>query len=642
MALIKEGLWNIVNGTETEPEGNADRRAKFVARRDKALAIIVLAMEPSLLYLVGQDPTDPVDVWKILADQFQRKTWANKLELKRKLFSLRLAEGGSVQEHVKFMSEICDELSAIGENISEEDRVVYLLASLPESYNTLVTALEASTEVPSLAVVRERLLHEETKRKSKSSQHSQEEALTASYKRRLRCHFCNKPGHFKRDCEEFAKLKGQTRPVQVKKRTKMGAFKVTITEDNDSTDSESTGLVVQHALSSEVNAHDRWILDSGATCHMCNQETLFSCYQALKTPLNVVLGDGRSLQAIGKGSVELEMKLYNGKTKSCTLHDVLLVPDLAYNLFSVTSASKRGKVTTFSKLKCEIRDAKSNLLAVGYREGSLYYLDYADEVHQAYPSSDHAGCKARLWHRRFGHLGTQGMEELARSNMVEGMNFDGKVDVGLCECCIEGKSHRLPFQSSMAKRANKPLELVHSDVCGKIGTRSLSGGEYFVTFVDDHTRHVWVYVLKHKSEVFQRFKEWKAIVENSTGMKVKALRCDNGGEYTSGEFAAYLTKEGIRQELTTPHTPQLNGTAERLNRTLIEGVRTMLADSKLPHRFWAEALSTCVYLRNRSPTKSLTGTTPYEAWSGVKPNVSALRIFGCSAYAMCLKLKGTS
>lgn len=88
MALIKEGVWSIVNGTETEPEGNAERKAKFAARRDKALATIVLAMEPSLLYLVGPDPTDPVVVWRALADQFQHKTWANKLELKRKLFFL--------------------------------------------------------------------------------------------------------------------------------------------------------------------------------------------------------------------------------------------------------------------------------------------------------------------------------------------------------------------------------------------------------------------------------------------------------------------------------------------------------------------------------------------------------------------------
>ena len=155
MALIKEGLWGIVNETETAPTEGAEAQAKFVARRDKALATIVLAIEPSLLYLTGSDPTDPVVVWKALADQFQRKTWANKLELKRKLFSMRLAEGGAVQDHIKYMTEICDELSVISETISEEDRVVYLLASLPESYNVLVTALEASAEVPRLAVVRE-------------------------------------------------------------------------------------------------------------------------------------------------------------------------------------------------------------------------------------------------------------------------------------------------------------------------------------------------------------------------------------------------------------------------------------------------------------------------------------------------------
>ena len=114
----------------------------------------------------------------------------------------------------------------------------------------------------------------------------------------------------------------------------MGAFKVTVTQDDDSTDSESTGLVVQHALSSEYNARDRWILDSGATCHMCNQETLFSGYKALQNPLNVVLGDDRNLQATGQGSVVLKMKLPNGKTKACTLQDVLLVPSL-HTIFKV-------------------------------------------------------------------------------------------------------------------------------------------------------------------------------------------------------------------------------------------------------------------------------------------------------------------
>jgi len=131
---------------------------KFATRHDKALATVVLAVEPSLLYLIGNDLTDLVAVWRLLLEQFQRKTWANKLELKRKLLSLRLAEGGSIQDHIKLMTEIFDELSAIGERVSDENRIVYLLASLPEGFNVLVTALEASTEVPALAVVREHLL----------------------------------------------------------------------------------------------------------------------------------------------------------------------------------------------------------------------------------------------------------------------------------------------------------------------------------------------------------------------------------------------------------------------------------------------------------------------------------------------------
>ena len=286
------------------------------------------------------------------------------------------------------MTEICDELSVIGEPIREDDRVVYLLTSLPESYNVLVTALEASVEVPTLAVVRERLLHEETKMKSRSNQFSQG-ALTTSFKKKLRCHFCNKPEHFKRDCEEFVKVRGQT-----KKKNKMGAFKVTITaEDENSTDSESTGLVVLHALSTKSNTRDHWILDSGVTCHMCNKKGLFNHFRALQTPLNVTLDDGRNLQAIGHGKVALLTNLPHNKEKKCTLYNVLLVPDLAYNLLSIPSASKRGKETKFSEMTCEIRDSISKVIATGHKEGSMYYRG---SIHRACMSSDQRGSKEPL------------------------------------------------------------------------------------------------------------------------------------------------------------------------------------------------------------------------------------------------------
>ena len=127
--------------------------------------------------------------------------------------------------------------------------------------------------------------------------------------------------------------------------------------------------------------------------------------------------------------------------------------------------------------------------------------------------------------------------------------------------------------------------------------------------------------------------EWKALVEKSSGKKLKTLRSDNGGEYTSKKFEDYLKSEGIRHERTIPKTPQQNGVAERLNRTLVESSRSMLLDAALPQTFWAEAISTAAYLRNRCPTRAVDEMTPYEAWYGVKPRVEHLRVFGCDAYA---------
>ena len=165
-ALIRDGVWSIVNGSEIAPTDLASDRymyVKFSARKDCALATIVLSTNPSLLYLVG-DHDDPIAVWKKLGDQFQRKMWANKLKLRKQLYSLRLKESDSAQEHMKNLTEIFNELSIIGVEISDEDRVVYLIASLPESFNTLVTALEANAEISSIEVVSERLLHEESKK----------------------------------------------------------------------------------------------------------------------------------------------------------------------------------------------------------------------------------------------------------------------------------------------------------------------------------------------------------------------------------------------------------------------------------------------------------------------------------------------
>ena len=197
MALMKEGLWGIVSGTEVAPaQSEADKFTKFVTRRDKALAIIVLFIDPSLLYLLG-DPEDPKVVWKKLADQFQKKTWANKLALRRRLNNLKL-RGDSVQKHVKESTEIFNDSSVISAAMDEEYKVVTLLARLPDSFDMLVTALEANATIPRMETVTERLLHEERKLNERETSVTSSEKVLLGKKAKSkgpRCFSCNKFGH---------------------------------------------------------------------------------------------------------------------------------------------------------------------------------------------------------------------------------------------------------------------------------------------------------------------------------------------------------------------------------------------------------------------------------------------------------------
>ena len=144
--------------------------------------------------------------------------------------------------------------------------------------------------------------------------------------------------------------------------------------------------------------------------------------------------------------------------------------------------------------------------------------------------------REHLWHCQYGHLGVKNLQKLASENLVEEYNYCASEQIKFCEPCLKGKHQRSQFPPYSKRTTTEPLELVHSDVCGKLESKSMSGGEYFVTFIDDKTMYVWVYMIKHRSDVFKTFREWKTEVEKLLGHCVKTLRTDNGGEYTSTEF----------------------------------------------------------------------------------------------------------
>ncbi|CAL8152545.1 unnamed protein product [Prunus armeniaca] len=184
----------------------------------------------------------------------------------------------------------------------------------------------------------------------------------------------------------------------------------------------------------------------------------------------------------------------------------------------------------------------------------------------------------------------------------------------LCQDCASGKSHREAFGKEKTWRASVPLELVHSDVLG--------------VYYNDYTRMCWVYFLQFKSEVFNIFNKFKAMVEVQSGYKIKKLRSGRGGEYTSTEFLQFCEEIGLERQLTVAYSPQQNGVAERKNRTTVEMSKTMMKEKKLPYKFWGETVNIAVYIHNRCPTKALDTITHFQAFSGRKPRIKHFKVFG--------------
>ena len=153
-----------------------------------------------------------------------------------------------------------------------------------------------------------------------------------------------------------------------------------------------------------------------------------------------------------------------------------------------------------------------------------------------------------------------------------------------CESCVLSKAHRSPF-TSVREHATSPLQLVHSDLCGPL-PMSLGKNIYFATFIDDYSRFCWVYLLQRKdaATIASVFHKWITYAENESGMKVKSLRTDGGGEYQK-ELQQILQSRGIRHQTTTPYSPQSNGIAERMNRSLNEAVRAMLFEAHMPQEW---------------------------------------------------------
>ena len=172
--------------------------------------------------------------------------------------------------------------------------------------------------------------------------------------------------------------------------------------------------------------------------------------------------------------------------------------------------------------------------------------------------------QTHLWHLRLGHINLRRIQRLVKDGPLGSLQLE---TFPVCESCLEGKMTKRPF-TDKGYRAKEVLELVHSDLCGPMNIQARGGFEYFVTFIDDYLRRGCTYLMRRKSECFDKFKEYKAETEKHHGKCIKTLRSDRGGEYLLQDFRDYLSQSGITSQLSAPGTPQQNGVAKKRNRTV--------------------------------------------------------------------------
>ena len=245
------------------------------------------------------------------------------------------------------------------------------------------------------------------------------------------------------------------------------------------------------------------------------------------------------------------------------------VPKLMRNLISIGQLDDEGYTTTFGDGAWKVSKG-AMVVARGNKTGTLYMTTSCRDMVAVVDST----AKTELWHNRLGRMSENGLKMLVKDGMIPELKT---MERHSCESCILGKQKRVSFTNASKELKAEKLELVHTDVRGPAPVPSL---------------------LKNKSDVFATFKTWKAMVELETSSKVKCLKSDNGGEYVDSDFKQYCAENGIKMMRTIPGTPQQNGVAERMNRTLNERARSMRIHSELPKTFWADAINTAAFLIN--------------------------------------------
>ncbi|CAM6117358.1 unnamed protein product [Calypogeia fissa] len=658
--MTQEKVWIELIDPDSAPP--AMTVAELAAKREKAINIIALTVKDHIIPIVKRFVKDPRKLWAELKERFETTALGKQLVLRGKLDQIKMSEGMPVEEYARELDHIVSLLADIDLIVEDRELIRIALSGLPESWAGFTTSMNPiihKDQKMSFACFVSYMQAEELQRairemKRQNSGGSNEEALY---------------GHWEPEC--LKKIEGQIKDLQIKhSEIKKGKHHVNIAEaevvepeDDVPTDGdlESNSIDVNFTKSPINND---WLVDSGASMHITGNRSTLSKFIPYSKTSKVTTALGTRIPIAGNGCTKF------GRNK--VVRQVLYVLGMQRNLLSVGQLTDLGHRVVFDSADCFILKSDSpkfvpkqdHVYLHGSRDlnNGLYRLNSSLKGNSSlcpevllsssatldtpvstrilHPSVTVAAplsppetsiSESELWHKRLSHVNFQRFHSMMSKQLVTGIPALPH-EKHLCDSCILAKQHRECIPKKSATRSTRPLQLIHTDLCGPFEVNTLHGARYLLTFIDDFSRYTWVHFLCNKSDTFETFKAFKILVENELQHQIACVRSDRGGEYLSTTFNLFCDQAGIKRQLTAARTPHQNGVAERQNHTLLEAARSLQFEGNIPNFLWDELVKTSNHILNRCETASLHNSTPFETLYKCKPDLSHLKIVGCLAY----------
>lgn len=649
-------------------KASTDKEDEWAENDLKAINYIYSAISNKQLEFVGNLET-AYKIIKKFDEMYLKESTALQIIFRNKLEKIRLKNYQDSSVFINDFEKAVNELKAAGATVTEKEKLNYMLRTLPDSYSyigDLIDTLKEEDQTADYVINKIKMIEIKDKASESFSSNGKSNAFVSESKGHEKqqgrtCYGCGAVGHFKKDCpqvsnswnrvqrggrqqyrgngtqrgawrsrsrgrgrgssEQRGRNTGNERPHS---NCSFGAFTAKIIEsDNYVAYSEMKGKQID------------WLLDSGCTDHVVNRDDIFVKCIELKNPVNVNIGDGRGLKATKVGQISSYFKVYD-KFVRIDMSNVFYVQDMTANLISLSKVTDKNKVVAQNN-SAKIYNNEGMLLAIAFKVDKLYKMQ--SQIRNEVSIKANLMNTEKLqemslkekWHRKLGHVNFKYLNLLCNNELVDGLPTELENEYMKCAICIENKMHNLPFKNDRTK-AKEILEIIHTDLNGPHNTIGLNGEKYFLTFIDDYSKLARVNPIKSKDEVYDCLVSYINEVENITGKRIKKLRCDNGKEYMNKRIFDLVKEKGILLDTCPPYVHELNGTAERYNRSIMDIARCLLTEAKIDRRFWPEVVCAAAYLKNRTLANTAELKTPYEIFFGNKPNVNHLKLYGSRVF----------